>query len=315
MVVCLGALLGAGGVAQRERFVVAVVRDDGKLHPFGVVDAGTWKRAWVPVAKTVDVPIRLSDIPRAWLAGVPFSATWRLQPEDSPPRDITITRASWAPAFCRQQVLLDSPDGARATLRPPSGPFVPKHGLATMGGGRVERLARHDAASPLVAQLADALGPHVDRVEQWELRGRYLGVYIHPLSAEARRTHPVEVIALYEGPGPSGAVTYFEAVRRYPRGDDEPDLAWCDIVTHVAGWTHTRGDTPFEVTVTNLSITSCLLDRVPRRMPLGVVHAGAAATWVFEEQWSGGEQVSVYLPPGRRDEQLLLATPTGSCPG
>lgn len=315
-VVCVAALSVAAvspGVTQGERFLVAVARDDGKLHPFGMVDGDTWKRAWTPVAKTAEVPIRLADLPRRWLAGVPFDPTWRLHPDDGPSRDVTVERVSWARSFCRQQVLLDTRDGARGERRPPVGPFVPKQGLATLGGGRVQRAAHHDAASPVLAQLADALAPHVNRAEQWHLQGAYLGIFVHPLSAEERRTYPVRVINLDEGPGPDGPVAYFEAVRRYPREKDDPDLAWCDIVTYVAGWTHTRGDTPFEVSLTNVAITSCLLDSVARRVPLGIVHAGTQPTWVFEEHHAAMERVAVYLPPGRRDEQGLLATPTGFC--
>jgi hypothetical protein len=300
-------------VAASTRFLVAVARDDGKLHPFGVVEGDTWTRAWAPVAKTAEVPIRLVDIPSRWLAGVPFSPTWHLHPDDGPPRDVTVTRATWAPSFCRQQVLLETRDGARSELRPPRGPFVPKQGLAVLGEGRVQRAAHHDAASPVLTQLADALAPHVNRAEEWQLRGPYLGVFIHPYSADERRTYPVQVITLDEGPGPDGPVAYFEAVRRYPRERSDPDLAWCDIVTFAAGWTHTRGETPFEVTLTEVAITSCMLDDVARRVPLGIVHAGVRPTWVFEEQHAAGERITVYVPPGRRGEQQLLATPTGFC--
>lgn len=315
-VVCVAALSAtdlSAVVTQGARFLVAVARDDGKLHPFGMVDGDTWKRAWTPVAKTAEVPIRLADLPSRWLAGVPFDPTWRLHPDDGPPRDVTVERASWALSFCRQQVLLDTRDGARGELRPPIGPFVPKQGLATLGGGRVERPAHHDAASPVLVQLADALAPHINRAEQWRLQGPYLGIFVHPLSAEERRTYPVQVINLDEGPGPDGPVAYFEAVRRYPREKDDPDLAWCDIVTYAAGWTHTRGDTPFEVSLTNVAITSCMLDSVARRVPLGIVYAGTQPTWVFEEHHASAERVAVYLPPGRRDEQELLATSTGFC--
>lgn len=318
VVICL-ALLDvialSGVVAQRARFLVAVARDDGRLHPFGLVEGDTWKRAWTPVAKTAEVPIRLADIPSRWLGDVPFSPTWRLHPDDGPPRDVTVTRATWAPSFCRQQVLLDTSDGARGELRPPMGPFVPKQGLAVLGDGRVQRPAHHDAASPVLAQLADALAPHVNRAEEWELRGRYLGIFVHPYPAEQRRLYPIHVVSLVEGPGPDGPVTYFEAVRRYPREKDDPDLAWCDLVTYAAGWTHTRGDTPFEVSLTEVGITSCLLDSVRRRVPLGIVYVGRHPTWVFEERQASGERIAVYLPPGRRGEQEVLATPTGFCGG
>lgn len=300
--------------AAAERFLVAVVRDDGKLHPFGMVDDGRWKPAWRPVAKTVDVPIRLSDIPAGWLKGVPFTPTWRLIPDEGPARDIVVTQASWAPSFCRQQVLLDSADAVRTPMRPPSGPFVPKQGLATMGGGHAEALLMHDAASPLRSQLADALAPHVNRVEEWQLRGAYLGVFTHPYSMEERRTYPVQVINVHEGPGPNGPVTWFEALRRYPRDAAEPDLAWCDIVTYASGWTYTNQRGVAEVAIASLAVTSCMLDGVSRRVPLGVVTAGGVPTWVFEEQSAeSGERVTVYAPPGRRDEQLLLETPTGHC--
>lgn len=314
---CVAALLACGlpfAMGATERFLVAVVRDDGKLHPFGIVDQGQWKPAWRPIAKTVEVPIRLADIPSGWLKGVPFSPTWRLVPEDGPARDITVTRASWAPSFCRQQVLLESDDAARSPMRPPVGPFVPKQGLATMGGGHAEALHFHDAASPLVSQLADALAPHVNRVEEWQLRGAYLGVFVHPYPMDQRRTYPVQVINAHEGPGPNGPVTWFEALRRYPRDAAEPDLAWCDIVTYASGWTYTNRQGIPEVTITSLAVTSCLLDGVSRRVPLGVVTAGGLPTWVFEEQSAeSGERITVYLPPGRRDEQLLLDTPTGHC--
>lgn len=318
VVVCLASVLAVGRsavVAQSVRFLVAVARDDGKLHPFGMVEGDTWKRAWTPVAKTAEVPIRLADIPSRWLAGVAFSATWRLHPDDGPPRDVTVTRPTWAPAFCRQQVLLETQDGARGELRPPTGPFVPKQGLAVLGEGRIQRPAHHDAASPVLVQLADALAPYVDRAEDMQLRGPYAGLFVHPYTSEQRRTYPVQVITLDEGPGPDGPVAYFEAVRRYPREQDDPDLAWCDIVTFVAGWTYTRGTSRFEVSLTEVAITSCQLDGVRRRVPLGIVHAGARPTWVFEEHRAAGERIAVYLPPGRRDEQELLATPTGFCEG
>ncbi len=314
---CVASLLACGlppVMGATERFLVAVVRDDGKLHPFGVVDQGRWKSAWRQVARTVDVPIRLTDIPSGWLKGVPFSPTWRLVPEEGPARDITVTRASWAPSFCRQQVLLDSDDAVRTPMRPPAGPFVPKHGLATMGGGHAEALRFHDAASPLLPQLADALAPHVNRVEESQLRGAYLGRFVHPYSMGQRRTYSLRIINAHEGPGPNGQVTWFEALRRYPRNAEDADLAWCDIVTYAAGWTYSNPEGRPEVAIASLAITSCLLDSVSRRVPLGVVTAGGRPTWVFEEQSAdSGERIAVYQPPGRRDEQLLLETPTGHC--
>ncbi len=310
----VASALSAPLTAAAERFLVAVVRDDGKLHPFGMVDRGTWKPAWRPVSKTAEVPIRLTDIPSAWLKGVPFSATWMMVPDTGPARPITVTATTWAPAFCRQQVLLESPDAVRSPMRAPLGPFVPKHALATLGGGHVEPLRYHDAASPSLLQLADALAPHVDRVEEWQLRGAYLGVFVHPHSAEERRTYPVSVLNLHEGPGPNGPVFWFDALRRYPRNEGDPDVDWCDIVTYVTGWTYLNAAGDLAVAVQHLSITSCLLDSVVRRVPLGVVRAGTDDTWVFEEQSNdSGERITVYLPPGRRDERLLLATPTGDC--
>lgn len=302
------AVLGAA----KERVLVAVVRDDGKLAPFGVIDGTRWKPAWTPPAKKVEVPIRLTDIPRRWMGEVAFSPTWRLFPDTGEPRDIPVTGTTWAPALCQQQVLLETRDAARDPMRPPVGPFVPMQGLATLGGGRAIRPTLHDAASPRLAEVADALGPEIDRAEQWRLHGEYLGVFIHPHSLAVRRTYPAQVVLLASGPGPDGEVSYFEAVRRYPREAEDADNAWCDIVTYAAGWVHPGGRGGLSVKISDLEITSCLLERVTRRTPLGIVYAGPTPTWVLDAR-GDDEQVIVYRPPGERDGEILLAAPMGSC--
>jgi len=260
-----------------------------------------------------EVPIRLEDIPSDWLGGVPWAPVWRLLDETGVARDVRVTRPTWAPALCRQQVVLESAEAARDPLRPSEGPFVPKHGIATLGGGRVEALTTHDAASPLRRQLADVVTPEFDRLEDYKLRMTYSGVWVHPYGRDERRTYPLHVISAVSGPGPDGEVAYFEAVRRYPRETADSDNAWCDIVTYAAGWMHSRGrDGAPAVTMTDVEITSCVLQDAIRRHPLGVVRVGKSPTWIVEERRTD-ERVAIYLPPGRKDGAILMATTTGTC--
>lgn len=300
-----------------DRFLVGVVRDDGLIRPVAAVDKGRWRESWPKAARQVEVPIRLRDVPRRWWGGVPFTDRWRLvSDQDEAERAITIDGITWVPSYCQQQVMLTSADAVRDTLRPADGMRAPKFGLALMGGGEVVQVTRHDEESAVARQIADLVAGDFDANEHRLLLGPYLGRYLHPLSREERARYPIRIVRAYQGPSPHGDVYFFEAIRHYPRGEAQPgdeELYWCDTVTYLQGWLYRKGDDELDVTVVGADITSCLLDTVVRREPLGVVRNERGPVWIFEEWLPHGEAYSAYEPPGRRDEQLLLRVRAGSC--
>jgi hypothetical protein len=304
-----------------ERFLVAVVRDDGLIRPMAAVDRGRWRESWPKAAKQVEVPIRLRDVPRRWWGGVPFTDRWRLvSDQDGAERAITIDGITWVPSYCQQQLMLTSADAVRDMLRPADGIRAANVGLALMGGGEVVLVTRHDEQSALARQIGVLLLDAFDAAEQRVLlayAAPYVHpLYVHPLSRTERAAYPLRVITAVRGPGLRGDVTYFEAIRHYPRGETQQgdaDLAWCDTVTFASGWLFPGREDEFEVRIVRTAITSCLLDSVRRRSPLGVVRTERGPVWVFEEWLPHGEWYSAYEPPTRRDEYLLLRVGGGWC--
>lgn len=300
-----------------HRFVVAVVRDDGLIRPIASVDRGRWRAPWPRPARRVDVPIRLRDVPRSWWGGVPFSSTWRLYPLEatSGMRTITIDGVTWVPAYCQQQIMLTSRDAVPETLRPGDGMRVPKHALALMGDGEIVQVTSHDEESALARQIGALLLKDFDTVEHRLLLG-YAARYVHPLSRTERAAYPLRVITAVRGPGPRGDVTYFEAIRHYPRGETQrgdAELAWCDTVTFTAGWLFPVGGGELHILIVRAAITSCLLDSMMRRFPLGVVRNERGPVWLFEETLPHVEAYAAYEPPTRHDERLLLRVEGGHC--
>jgi hypothetical protein len=54
-IVAVIALLVSAAATQSDRFVLAIVRLDGRLVPFAAYDAGRWEQAW-PEAATPSTP-------------------------------------------------------------------------------------------------------------------------------------------------------------------------------------------------------------------------------------------------------------------
>lgn len=311
--------LSASVPADGQRALFSVVRADATLVPFGAIDRGRWKPAWTKPAKRVEVPIRLEDIPASWLADVPFNQTWHFVPVEGEPRDVRIAKAGWGAAFCQQHVLLETTD-AMSDRRDVDAETVPSVGLAVLGAASVRAPVAHAPTSALARRVTDLLARHVDRREQMTLMRTYLGIFVHPYSRDQRATYPLEIIGLYGDRNAGamsepGAATFFEAVRRYPREANDPDNAWCDIVTYASGWVGRGKDGATVVWPVDLAITSCQLDSVSRRLPLGIVESAAGAAWVFQQRGTRGEAMVVVTPPGRDDEEVLLATSLGHCAG
>jgi hypothetical protein len=77
----LTALLVSALGTQPQKFVLAIVRLDGRLVPFAAYDGGRWERAWPEADEATDGSRTIDDTPSIWRRhGERVPNVWRVWP-------------------------------------------------------------------------------------------------------------------------------------------------------------------------------------------------------------------------------------------
>jgi hypothetical protein len=278
----------APATVEPSRLLLAVVRRDGVMLPFAEYERGNWSTPWPGNFRNVDLPANLEGIPERWWGGAPL-ADWRLwRPGEEEPVPVKLHAPIMIAVGWERRL------GIRTDyLSPSQPPFAgelpyPKDGLAIAGGGRLLPIASVSRLVPRFREFGTSLKAEIDAAEEKSVsRIRNASKWAHPVSRESRAAHPIELEAWYRTnlSQPGWAVSYIEAVKRYPPG---PDDEGCGLETFVSGWVHHNERSPKPKTELTAAITYCDRAGASYLLPLGVLRLRNRTHWVV--QLGGREQ-------------------------
>ncbi len=294
-------------------FALAVLRRDAILLPFASFDGRRWRNDWPAPPEKVDVPIALRDVPAKWWPDDTPRLDWTLWTPDGDHHPLKVTAPAWTPVECEGMVGLRTDYELTQPVPPPVVQPYPKIGLAVSGAQEVEPVDAVTEGSVEWRRIEALLKTPFDEAESDEVRRQARYGWFHPLGAEARTAGPVSLEAAYRAPwlAPGSFVYYVEAVRRYPRPDDDPSRP-CDLLTFEAGWIVVpRDGAPAVKLVARLS--DCDRYGITVLLPLGLLRADGRYLWVG--QWSGWESENYAVVEVEADGgvKTLISTRAGIC--
>lgn len=294
-------------------FALAVLRRDAILLPFASFDGRRWTNDWPVPPQKVDVPIALDDVPARWWPDETPRLDWTLWTPDGDRHPLTVTAPAWTPVECEGMVGLKTNFELTQPVPPPVIQPYPKIGLAVSGAPQVEPIGAVMEGSVEWRRIEAMLKTPFDEAESDEVRRQVRYAWFHPLGREARTARPVSLEAAYRVPwiAPASFVYYVEAVRRYPRPDDDPDQP-CDLLTFAAGWIVVPRDGAPGVNLT-ARLTDCDRYGITVLLPLGLLRT--SGRWLWVGQWSGweSENYAVTEVEADGDAKTLVSVRVGSC--
>ena len=275
------------------------MRRDGVIVPFAAFD-GEWSMPWPMSVFNMELPITLDAVPSKWW-GTGMPATWMLwsnseQPavKVSPVAPIAILIGREKRLGVRTDFVSDQPPASFFEL-----PF-PKEGLAVAGGKEIAVITGVSKMTPAWKNLPATLQQDIEDAERREVaRLKDGSKWKHPLVDAERKQVVAELEAWYttnlEQPG--FAISYIEAVKKYPPGLD--DLG-CGLETFVSGWVHINTRQPKPKTELTARVTYCDRKGVSYMLPLGMLKVRGRTHWVFQtSSWESEWYSVVEMTPGR----------------
>jgi hypothetical protein len=297
--------------ADTAPFVVAVLRRDGLILPFGSFDGKNWRLSWPEDLRYIEVPFDLQSVPRDWW-GKPGPLTQLKAWVNGVNRGLihlhlgTLKRL---PLMCATRLAIATD---YKSAEPPAPVFVqpfPKDGLAVSGDQPVERIEVVAPGSPEWMATAREMTAEFDAAE--ERAARRFTAWKHPFTIVERRHFVPQIEALYRAPMDEAGWTahYLEAVRLYPPG---PEDRGCGLVTSASGWMATgpNGKRSFKL---QARITYCDRDGVSYMLPLGLVKARERSYWAYQMSGYGREGYMIVRP---RPKEIVTEVQysAGTCP-
>ena len=301
VLVVLAVAAAAPMLAQpRERFTLGVLRRDGVILPFAAFD-GDWSMPWPVSTKDLELPITLDAVPPKWWGGE-LPAVWTLWPSAVGASTVRLTpKAPLAIVIGHEKrlgVLTDF-----ASSEPPAAPFqlpYPKEGLAVAGNLQVEQIAQVSKLSAAWRDLTVAIQEDVEAAENKAITAvRASTRWVHPIERERRRQVGAALEAWYTSAleQPGFGLSYIEAVKRYPPGEED---AGCGLETFVSGWIHTNTRQKQPKTDLTAKITYCDRQGASYMLPFGRFRVNNRTHWVFQMSSWGSEWYAVIeATPGR----------------
>ncbi len=315
-VTTLAACLVVSAAVSDERpapFSLAVLRGDAILIPFASFDGRRWTNDWPMPPKKVNVPITLDDVPSTWWPDDVPQLQWTLWTPDGDQHPLTLTSPAWTPVECEGLVGLRTSFQLTGPMPPPVVQPYPKIGLAVSGAQTVEPIDVVEEGSAEWKHVAALVREPFDEAETDVIRRWMHSGWHHPMRDAERAARPIALEAVYRAPWvvPASFVYYVEAVRRYPRMNDDPERP-CDLVTFASGWVTIARDGTSKVNL-RVQITDCERYRISALLPLGLLRVDGHCLWVG--QWSGweDENYAVVEIEADADVKLLISTRAGSC--
>jgi hypothetical protein len=297
----LAVAAAAPMVAQpRERFTLGVLRRDGVILPFASFD-GDWSMPWPVSTRDLELPITLDAVPPKWWGGE-LPAAWTLWPTTVGASTIRVTpKAPIAIVVGHEKrlgVLTDY-----VSSEPPATRFelpYPKEGLVVAGNLTIEPIARVSKLSAAWKDLTAAIQEDIEAAEHKAINAvRGNTRWVHPISRERRRGVSATLEAWYtsslEQPGFS--VSYIEAVKQYPPGEDDKG---CGLETFVSGWVYSNVRQKQPKTDLTARVTYCDRQGASYMLPFGLFRANNRTHWVFQiSSWESEWYTVVEATPGR----------------
>jgi hypothetical protein len=292
---------GVAGAAQpaADRFTLAIMRRDGVLIPFASYD-GDWSTPWPATTRDLELPIRLDDVPEKWWGG-PRPAKWALWPIG---REGSVPVAPKAPLSViigretRVGVLTDYVS-AESPAPPYEMPY-PKEGLVVGGTLQPDTILRVSRRAASWQNLTTVLEQEIDDAEERAVRMLRSGArWQHPVPESARRATTAELEAWYTSSleQPGFAISYIEAVKKYPPGEEDQG---CGLETFVSGWIHSNQREKKPKTQLTARITYCDRAGVSYMLPLALLRLKSRTHWVFQvSSWESEWYTVTEATPGR----------------
>jgi hypothetical protein len=324
---CLGAGAGVLRAADSPPVTFAVVRGDGILIPFATRTGNRWTNPWPTPGKRVDVPLRFTDVPKAWWGKAEPATIWQAWFVAGGTTRATVDKPTWYMAHCEHGVGLQTGVIGRPPLPPPTVSPYPKLGLATTGAVDVRGIEVLDRRHAIGSALPDVLS---ERFRASEAR-EYLALAAQPdgyrpVKSPTGLPGTIRLDALYRMPRPDGQfLYYFELVRRYPEIPDAaptesaavgrgPAAGRCQGMSFASGWflgTATKIPSTIDVQV---RLVSCDYGGAAVMQPLGYVTDAGGAFWIGQLSSWDWERYFVLRSNGRRAApQVVVATRAGTC--
>jgi hypothetical protein len=291
---------GRGGAQAPERVSLGVMRRDGVIVPFAIFDGDEWSMPWPVSVQNMELPITLDAVPPKWW-GSAMPTGWTLWPATGQPAVKVAPIAPLAILIGREKrvglrtdFVSDQPAASFFEL-----PY-PKEGLAVAGNTEVAPITRVSNMTSAWKTLTTSLQEEIEEAERKEIaRLKSNAKWNHPLMAVERRRVVAELEAWYttglEQPG--FALSYIEAVKKYPVGVD--DLG-CGLETFISGWMHINKRQPKPKTELTARVTYCDRKGVSYMLPLGLLKLRNRTHWVFQtSSWEREWYSVVEATPGR----------------
>lgn len=284
---------------QTERATLGVMRRDGVILPFAAYD-GDWSTPWPVNIRSLEIPITLDGVPKKWWGGE-LPGAWVLWP----PAGQSSVRVSPStpvvvPIGSEKRLGIRTDYRSREQPPPPFELPYPKDGLAVAGDVTVESISAVSRLIPRWRELTASLMEDINAAEQKAIdRIRGNTRWTHPFSRDRRRTVPAELEAWYTSTleQPGFAVSYIEAAKKYPPGEEDEG---CGLETFVSGWVHTNNREPKPRTELAARVTYCDREGVSYMLPLGRLRVKSRTHWVYQMSgWEHEWYVVVEATPGR----------------
>ena len=295
----IAALLLPLAAQSRERFLLGIMRRDGVVLPFAAFD-GRWSEPWPSSLRNLELPATLADVPAKWWNGE-RPESWRLYSQHTEGGERITASGLVTVVVGREKRLGIGTDFV--TSETPAPLFhlpYPKEGLAIGGDAIVEAIPHISRHTTAWKSLTTTLREDIDAAERKAIeRIRSASQWIHPVQEPRRRGVLAELEAWYTAPliQPGFAVSYIEAVKKYPPG---PEDEGCGLETFVSGWVHANERQPQPKTDLTARITYCDRSQVLYMLPLGRVRANHRTHWAFQlSSWEREWYVVVEVTPGR----------------
>jgi hypothetical protein len=258
-----------------RKLVVGVLQESGTIIPFARYDGTRWSNTWPgPVEPTDSKPPSLTQIPSEWLGGQSLPTGWRLWLPGGTKHAIRVLGPEYVKSGCGENwgLRTDFPKSLNAS---DNNCPVPAIGVALSADQELQPM-RPSGQSQLSLTALEAAFSGAEEREIAEFNSsvanaRSLGFEnFAPLDAASRAGFPIKVEHLWQGQlNSGGAVSYFEAVRRYAKPTASPND--CPRTTAFGGWILMNAAQEDKVIDVSVKLTDCDFKEASFVTPLGLL--------------------------------------------
>jgi len=297
---CL-AIMIASISAQSERFVLAIVRFDGRLVPFAAYNGGQWDRAWPEADEQPAGTPTLDTIASVWRrAGQEVPLVWRVMTGWNSATAARIGGLARVNSHCSEQLALAS------DLPSHEWKETDRFGVATDSDLQLVPIELVDRANVLWQTAAQLITARFSALESAQARLERRD------PVRERPTPPVEVKALYREAGSIQSPLQFLAERRYRESVYPPGSPECPVRTIVSGWLLPASSGRLTLTNAAVFLTDCEGVEVTDTNPLAAFKVGDRRFWIVQEY---GYEREAYLivEPTLPEIRTVLGAFGGAC--